>query len=114
MSVLTDSQIEQMLSNVVVDSHSHALEEHPNSAPLVHECLNEKGAYMSFQIFPKERYLRICIVDEELGIIGFQIVDIVGKFAKERTAYIKEDLRCIKDVLNYVAKKGWTKFTGPL
>jgi hypothetical protein len=69
---------------------------------------------MQFQIHPRERYLRVCIVDEEVGTIGFQIVDIVGRVAKERTAYIKEELTCVKDVLNYVAKRGWHKFTGPL
>lgn len=104
-----------MLQRVVIDSeYSHALEDHPNSSPIVHKCLAEKGAYMQFQISPKKRYLRVCIIDEELGVIGFQIVDIVNRVAKERTAYIKENMTCIKDVLRYVGRNGYSKFNGSL
>lgn len=114
-TILTDDDIAGMLQRVVIDpEYSHALTEHPNSAPIVHECLSEKGAYMQFQIDPKKRYLRVCIIDEELGIIGFQIVDIINRVAKERTAYIRENMTCIKDVLKYVSRNGYTKFNGPL
>ena len=112
---MTESTIANLLNNVIVDpAYSHALEEHPDTAPLVRECLGTKGAYMQFQIRPRERYLRVCIVDEVLGLIGFQIVDIVDRVAKEKTAYIKENIHCIKDILSYAQKMGYVRFKGPL
>lgn len=69
---------------------------------------------MQFQIEPKKRYLRVCIVDEDLGLIGFQIVDIVNKIAKERTAYIKDGITNIRGVLDYVGRQGYARFKGPL
>lgn len=98
----------------MIDSHSHALEEHPNTAPLVHECMKDKGPYMQFQINKNERYLRICLVDEEAGQIGFQIVDIVGKEAKELTAYVKNNVNSIRDVLDYALRNGYCRFKGSL
>lgn len=114
LETVYDADIADILSRVVVDDYSHALEEHPNTAPLVHECMRNNGPYMQFQIFKGERYLRICIVDEEKGLIGFQIVDIVGKEAKELTAYIKDNCKCIQDVLRYVAKMRYPRFKGVL
>jgi len=90
------------------------MEEHPEDALLIHNCFMEKGAYMAFQIEPKKRYLRVCIVDEEVGLIGFQIVDIVGRVAKERTAYIKDGIKNIRELLDYAAKNGYCRFKGPL
>lgn len=110
-----DAEIDSLLSNVVVDpSYSHALEEHPNSAPLVHECMKNQGPYMQFQIHKDERYLRVCIIDEDKGTIGFQIVDIVERVAKERTAYVKNGFNSIRDVLDYAARRGYCRFKGPL
>lgn len=109
-----DVDIDNILSRVVIDDYSHALEEHPNSAPLVHECMRNNGPYMQFQIFKGKRYLRICIVDEKKGLIGFQIVDIVGKEAKELTAYIKDGCTSIQDVLRYVSRMGYARFKGAL
>lgn len=112
---LTDKEIAGLLTAVVVDpAYSHAMEEHPDTAPLVEECLNTKGAYAQFQIEPKRRYLRVCLIDEVVGIIGFQIVDIVDKVAKERTAYIKEEIHSLKQLFQYIKKMGYPKFTGPL
>jgi len=112
-------EISNLLTNVTIDpSYSHALEEHPTEAPIVQECLNTKGAYMQFQIEKNKRYLRACIVDEVAGIIGFQIVDLVkeGKkiVSKERTAYIKDGIRCIRDLLDYARRMGYPRFKGPL
>lgn len=69
---------------------------------------------MQFQIEPKKRYLRVCIIDEAAGLIGFQIVDMVGKVAKERTAYIKESIHNIQDLLKYIREMGYPRFKGPL
>jgi len=104
-----------MLQNVVIDpAYSHAEEEHPDTVAVVRDCFNTKGAYMQFQIWPKQRYLRICIIDDILGLIGFQIVDIVDKVAKERTCYIKEGIKTIKDLLEYVRRMGYPRFKGAL
>ena len=112
---LTDAEIGGLLTAVVIDpAYSHALEEHPIDAPVVRECFNQKGAYMQFQIEPKHRYLRVCLIDEVVGIIGFQIVDIVDKVAKERTAYIKEEIHSIKQLLEYIRRLGYPRFTGGL
>lgn len=107
-----DADIANILSRVVIDDHSHALEEHPNSAPIVHECMRTKGPYMQFQIWKGQRYLRVCVIDDTT--IGFQIVDIIGREAKEVTAYIKDNCTCIKDVLDYVRKMGYARFKGAL
>lgn len=114
-SQLTDADIADILSRVTIDpAYSHALAEHPDSAPLVHECMNEKGPYMQFQIDPKKRYLRVCIIDEDAGLIGFQIVDIVGRVAKERTAYVKDGFKTIRDVLDWAGRRGYCRFKGAL
>lgn len=52
------------------------------------------------------------MIDEKT--FGFQIVDIVGKEAKELTAYIKNNCHSIKDVLNYVARMRYPRFKGLL
>jgi len=109
---VSDPVIEQMLNKVVVDSYSHALEEHPNSAPKVWECLHKNGPYMQFQVIPGKRYLRICLIDDET--IGFQIVDIVGKIAKERTAYIKDEIRSLPELLKWAFNRGYCRFKGVL
>lgn len=112
---LTDLEIESLLTNVMIDEkYSHALEEHALEAPIVRDCLSKKGAYMAFQIVPKHRYLRVCLIDEVAGIIGFQIVDIVNRVAKERTCYIKDTIHSIRDLLEYVRKLGYPRFKGPL
>lgn len=113
--VTYDSEMSKILSNVVIDpAYSHALEEHPNSAPLVHECMKNQGPYMQFQIHKNERYLRVCIIDEDTGKIGFQIVDIVNKVAKERTAFVKDGMKTIRDVLDFAARRGYIRFKGSL
>lgn len=109
---VSDPIIEQMLNKVVVDSYSHALEEHPNTAPKVWECLHKKGPYMQFQVIPGKRYLRICLIDDDT--IGFQIVDIVGKVAKERTAYIKDEIRSLPELLRWAIRRGYCRFKGAL
>jgi len=109
-----DPIIATLLHRVTVDGYSHALVDHPNSAHLVHECMENQGPYIQFQIYKNERYLRVCIVDEDAGLMGFQIVDIIGKEAKELTAYVKDNCRCIRDVLNYARRMRYPRFTGPL
>lgn len=109
---LADAQISDMLQRVVVDEYSHALEEHPLEAPLVWDCLNKNGPNMQFVIWPKQRYLQVCTIDDET--IGFRIVDIVDKQAKELTAYIKDNCKCMKDVIKYANRKGYSRFTGTL
>lgn len=106
--------IEYLLNNVVVDSNSHALEEHPDTAPIVHQCMAQKGAYLTFQIQKNKRYLRTCIIDESATVIGFQIVDIIDKKAREITAYIKEDITNIRQLLDYAGKRGYIRFKGDL
>lgn len=109
---LTDAQVSDMLLRVVVDEHSHSLEEHPEDAYRIWDCFNQNGAVAQFQIFKNERYLRVC--DLGNGEIGFQIVDRVGKVFKERTAYIKENCNCLGDVFKYASRKGYVRFTGPI
>lgn len=100
---------------VVIDpEYSHADAKHDVEAEIVHKCINEKGAYMTFQVEPKKRYIRACIIDEEVGLIGFQIVDIVDNIAKEKTAYIKDKIRNIKQLLNYMERNGYCRFKGEL
>ena len=114
-TIQQELDIENMLANVVIDpAYTHALEEHPQDAPIVRECLAQRGAYMQFQIERNKRYLRVCIIDETAGVIGFQIVDIVNRIAKERTAYIKDTICNIKELLDYVGKNGYVRFKGPL
>lgn len=69
---------------------------------------------MQFQIEAKKRYLRVCIIDEVAGLIGFQIVDIVERAAKERTAYIKDRIRNIRELLEYARQNHYPRFNGPL
>lgn len=112
-NTMTEMEIAQALSLVTLDpTYTHALEEHPDTAPLVRSCLDRNGPYMQFQIIPKQRYLRVCIIDD--GIIGFQIVDIVNRVAKERTAYIKDTIHNIKELLRYAEKLGYPRFKGVL
>lgn len=104
-----------MLLKVVVDpAYSHALEEHPYDAPIIWDCMAKKGAYMQFQIEPHKRYLRVCVIDEVVGIIGFQIVDIVNRVAKERTAYIKDEIHNVRQLLDYAERNHYPRFKGPL
>lgn len=108
-------EIAKILNNVIIDpAYSHALEEHPNSAPLVHECMKNQGPYMQFQIHKNERYLRVCIIDEDAGKIGFQVVDIVNNEAKELTAFVKNGMKNIRDVLDFAARRGYVRFKGSL
>lgn len=110
-----DAEIDGMLKAVVIDpAYSHAAEEHPDQFEIVRNCFAQKGAYISFQVEPKKRYLRVCIIDEVQGIIGFQIVDIVNKAAKEKTAYIKDRIRNIRELLEYARQQRYPRFTGPL
>lgn len=102
-----------MLNNIVVDpAYSHAVEEHPNSAPIVRTCMENKGPFVQFQIRKGQRYLRVCAIDD--STFGFQIVDRVGKVFKERTAYIKDNCVKVKEVFDYARKQGFPKFTGDL
>lgn len=113
--MILESELQQIMTRVTIDpTYSHALEEHPQDAPIVRECLEKQGPYMQFQVQKNKRYLRVCIIDEKAGLIGFQIVDIIGKIAKERTAYIKDEIRNIKDLLDYVGKMGYPRFKGDL
>lgn len=112
---ISDPEIARILTAVAIDpAYSHALEEHPEDAPLVRECLNRDGPYMQFQIIPKQRYLRVCVIDSDKGVIGFQIVDIINKVAKERTAYIKDSIHNIRELLDYVGRQGYCRFKGTL
>jgi hypothetical protein len=101
-----------MLLRVVVDEYSHALEEHPLDAPRGRECFNQNGPAAQWQIWKNERYLQVCEIGE--GEIGFRIVDRVGKVFKEKTAYIKNNCKCINDAFKYAESQGYIKFTGTL
>lgn len=108
-----DAEIDILLRQVVVDpSYSHAEEEHPDTYEAVRNCFNTKGAYITFQIEPKKRYLRVCLLDMET--IGFQIVDIVGRLAKERTCYIKDGIKSLKELFDYASRNRLIRFTKPL
>jgi len=107
----TDQELSNILLVVEIDpSYSHSLEEHPDTAPLVHQCLNQKGAYVTFQIEKNKRYLRACVIDD--NTIGFQIVDVIKRVAKERTAYVREDFKCIKDIFDYAKRMNYARFKG--
>lgn len=109
------TELADALRNVVIDPvYSHAAKEHPQDVPIVRSCFATKGAYLQWEVEKDKRYLRACIVDEVMGIIAFQIVDIVERQAKERTAYIKAEIKNIQQLLEYALKKGYTVFTGPL
>ena len=107
-----NEEINLAMQAVVVDpSYSHALEEHPDEAPIVWDCLASKGQYVAFQVDPGRRYLRVCLIDDET--IGFQIVDFVGKKMMEKTAYIRDELKCVKDIFDYARRMGYARFTKP-
>jgi hypothetical protein len=111
--VAWDTEMDSLMKAVVIDpSYSHALEEHPDSAAIVWQCFNDKGQTAAFQIEPGKRFLRICMIDEVT--VGFEIVDIVGKIAKEKTAYIKDGLKSLNDVFKYAQKMGYARFTRPI
>jgi len=106
-------ELDLAMQAVVVDpTYSHAVEEHGEQALLVRECLKRDGPYVTFQIDPGRRYLRVCILEDQS--IGFQIVDAVGKMMKERTAYIKDNFTCIKDIFDYARRMGYPRFTKPI
>ena len=111
-TVLMDTWSEEMdllLRAVVIDkTYSHALIEHPDSAEIVWNCFADKGAYITFQIEPGKRFLRVCLVNDTT--VGFQIVDIVGKVAMEKTAYIKEGIKCLKELFEYAKRMGYPRF----
>jgi hypothetical protein len=112
MLVVWDSDIDLMMQTVVVDlNYSHALQEHPDTAQKVWDCLKTKGQYAAFQIEPGKRFLRTCLIDD--ATIGFQIVDIVGKTVMEKTAYIKDGIKSAKELFEYVRRIGYPKFTKP-
>jgi len=69
---------------------------------------------MIFQVKPGKRYIRTCIIDEKEGIIGFQVVDIIDKVAKEKTAYVKSRINSIQKLLEYMMEEGYPQFMGPL
>lgn len=112
LAVVYDENMQLLLENVVIDDYSHAMERHPETAMLVRDCFTQKGAYATFQVEKNKRYIRICLIDQQT--IGFQVVDIVGKIAKERTAYIKDNMRSIQQVLDDMWNKGYPRFKGPL
>lgn len=103
------------ISNVVIDpEYSHAISRHPiEDVATIRKCMAEKGPYMSFKI-DENRYLRTCIISEEEGLIGFQIVDIVDRIAKEKTAYIKDRIKNVHQLLEYIAEKGYSRYLGPI
>jgi hypothetical protein len=110
---LTEKDISGMLNLVTIDpNYSHALIEHPDTALIVRSCLEKKGPYVSFQIEKKKRYLRVCLLDD--NSLGFQIVDVVGREIKEKTAYIKDGIKSLKELFEYARKMGYPRFTGPL
>jgi hypothetical protein len=95
---------------VVVDpSYSHADIKHPTEAPVVRNCFDKNGAYQTFNV-SQNRWLRVCIT--ERGQFGFQIVDLVGREYKELTAYIRQDLKCRGDLVEYVKRVGYSRFKG--
>lgn len=97
---------------VVVDDYSHALEEHPNSAPIVRQCFENKGPMVTFVVYKNERWLQVCKIDAKT--FGFRLVDKVGKEYKELTAYIKDNFKCDADVWNYQRIRNLIKFNGSL
>lgn len=99
-------ELDQALRAVVVDlSYTHAHVEHPDTAPIVRECLKKNGEYLILEVDPWNRYIRVCLIDPTT--IGFQIVDIVGRIAKERTAYIKDSIKNINELFDFAAKNGY-------
>lgn len=112
MLVSWNADIDLIMQTVVVDpKYSHALQEHPDTAPKVWDCFKSKGQYAAFQVIPGKRFLRVCQLDDIT--FGFQIVDIVGKTAMEKTAYIKDGMKCAKELFDYVRRMGYPKFTKP-
>lgn len=105
-------EMDLILQAVVIDSaYTHAMEEHSDTADIVHECLKKNGQYIAFQIERGKRYLRVCLIDAKT--IGFQIVDIVGKIAKERTAYVKDTIKSLKELFDYARRMGYPRFAKP-
>lgn len=115
LAPVEDLEISGLLANVTIDpAYTHAQIEHPDTFEIVRDCFSKKGAYIQFQVEAKKRYLRVCIIDEAAGLIGFQIVDVVNKVAKERTCYIKESIKNLKQLLDYARRMRYPRFNGPL
>lgn len=110
---VTDAELADALANAVVidPDYSHAAEEHPDTYQSVRDCFDTKGQYVAFQVTPKKRWLRVCLVDATT--VGFQIVDAVGRELKERTAYIKDGIKSLKELFEYAKRMGYPRFTGP-
>lgn len=112
-AVVWNEKVDLAMREVIIDpAYSHALEEHPDTAPIVWECMKSKGPYITFQVDPGRRYLRVCLIDDK--IFGFQIVDYVGKKMMEKTAYIRDELKTVKDLFDYARRNGYPRFTKPI
>lgn len=99
---LTDEQIYRaVVGGVIVDpSYSHAADEHPEDMPTVRRCLGDGGTWKQVYRTPQpNRYLRVCFDGKD---VVFQIIDNIRGRMWEKTAYIRDELRSITDVVKYV------------
>lgn len=85
----------------------HALERHGLKAELVKYCMQEKGPIQEW-LQPNGRIARVCQLDN--GKFGIEIVDQEGR---NITAFIKNKMRSLEQVEQYLINKGarllWSK-----
>lgn len=81
---------------------SHAVDRHGNSAVLVRNCLNDKGAMQVWYNPATGRQARICQLDN--GKFGVQILN---DKLQEITGFIKDKMTRIDQVTNYLKNAGY-------
>lgn len=106
-----DAQIQAAFATVVIDpAYSHAETEHPNDMQVVRRCLDDPNAWKSvYKTEQPYRYLRVCYDGSN---IIFQVVDRVAGLLKEKTAYIRADMRNLTDVIKYVDRVRYFRVKG--
>jgi len=78
----------------------HALERHGDEALLVRQCLQRNGAIQEW-LQPNGRIARICQLEN--GKFGVEIIDDQGR---NITAFIKNKMRTLEQVEQYMRNKG--------
>lgn len=85
----------------------HAVERHGTEAEIVQACIEKNGAIQEW-LQPNGRLARVCQLDD--GKFGIEIVDEEGN---NITAFIKNRMRTLEQVEQYLANKGaqliWTR-----
>ena len=83
-------------------SMSHGEEKHGSAAVQVRDCLNKTGPVMQWKNPNSRNTARVCQLED--GRYGMQIVNEEGK---EITAFVKDKMKTIDQVIKYLRNTGY-------